>query len=190
MQNIAVIDIDDTLADMRSVLQNELQLHTGKNIHWEQWTDHSAEHLYGIDKHQFFDILRDSKILERMTPHAESINFIQSIKRTHKVAFLTARAWHSRGLKVTKQWLKQHSFVYDELILCNVTDSKSKIINEHFGNVDFTVDDSIKHCSEYSINPNINHVFVYDMPWNKTLTAKNINRINNLNQIVDKIYGG
>ncbi len=190
MNKIAIVDIDDTLADMRSMICEVLNEHCDKDLHWSRWNTFRVEEMYGISYHDFFDLLKRNSIIERMRPHDESAEFMRNLKHAgFHVTLLTARAWHPESREVTARWLDEHGIVYDNLVVCGVEHDKSEIVDSMYNGVDFTVDDSATHCRSYVKNQNIKNVFVYNMPWNKCqlLDASRAKRIDNLNQILELV---
>lgn len=191
MNKVAIVDVDDTLGNMRELLSEALNKHSGKDLNWQEWHGYSLEDVYNITNEQFFDILKSEKIIERMRSHDESLQFTNTLKKLgYKVVLLTARAWHPDSKNVTTNWATNSKIEFDDLVICNVTDCKSEIINHTYGGADITVDDSASHCRAYVKNENVRKVFVYDMPWNKCQildsNEKSI-RINNLSQIIKYI---
>lgn len=185
----AILDMDDTLADMRSIVCRELNVRYDKDLHWTRWNDFRVENLYGISFDDFFSYLIENKVLERMNPHAETATFVKNLLDSdYKVTILTARKWHPNARSVTEKWLKKHSLKVHDLVICDVLDDKSKIVNDAYNKVDFVVDDSLSHCKSYVNCDNINKVFVYDMPWNRcqNLDATRAIRIKDLNDILEK----
>lgn len=190
MKKTVVIDIDDTLGDMRNPMSDMLNRYSNKNLHWNSWNEFRTEHLYGIGYDEFLVLLRDNNIIENMKPHDESVQFMHTLAdMDYRTVLLSARNWHDNAADITKDWLELHNIPYDELIICNIGDNKSDIISNICNDIKFVVDDSIAHCMEYAENKNIEKVFVYDMPWNRAgnIDEKRINRIYNLNQIMENL---
>lgn len=185
---VAIIDIDDTVGDMRTLMCDALNHFTGKDIHWTEWSRFRVEDFYKISFNEFFDVLTEYKVIENMLPHVNSTLLVDRLKDAgYHICFLTARSWHPNGRDITKEWLNVHGFHVDELMLCNVGESKSDILNSKFANIEFAVDDSVSHCREYVRNSRIKNVFVYDMPWNKCeiLDNSHARRIQDLMEILD-----
>jgi 5'(3')-deoxyribonucleotidase len=186
---IAIIDVDDTLADMRTLLSSALIAHSGQDIHWKEWAGTGLEELYDIPHADFMDVLKSYKVIEQMMPHDDSLSFTKTlIDSGYNVTLLTARNWHPNSRSVTEQWLENHGLVYNDLMICNIEDDKAEIVRNAFGRVELTVDDSKKHCTSYVKSEIVSNVFVYDMPWNKcTFLDKNAIRINKLSQALKHI---
>lgn len=190
MNKIAILDVDDTVANMRSTLNETLNRVYGKDIHWTQWNTFNLERVYGINSEQFLDTLRREQVIERMVPHSESAEFTHKLKKMgYKIHILTARKWHHNGATVTRNWLKDHDIIFDDITVCDITDCKSFILTQAYDRVDLTVDDSLTHCRKYVDNHDIEQVFIYNMPWNKcdAIDSTRANRINNLSEVLEKL---
>lgn len=184
----AIIDIDDTVADLRTIMCKELNTMCDMDVHWSQWKNVGLEDIYDITSKQLLTLLEEKQVIEQLIPHTECKAFIDALHELdYDVTFLTARKWHSNGRDVTTHWLLRHDLEYDNLILCDVTDDKSQILKDTYGKVAFTVDDSATHCASYANNMDIERVFVYDMPWNKRLYQPRIERITHLTDILEII---
>lgn len=183
----AILDIDDTLADMRSIICEDLNKIYKTDVHWTSWNTFRVEEIYGISFEDFFKFLIENKVIERMQPHPESIGFVKRLlDGGYKISALTARQWHPKAKAVTSQWLSKHNIHVDELIICDVLDNKADIVSQNFSDVDFVVDDSLTHCKNYTKCDNISNVFIYDMPWNRceSIDKSRAIRIQNLNHIL------
>jgi hypothetical protein len=85
---------------------------------------------------------------------------------------ITARGWHPRGKEITEEWVSDYNLDIDELIVVEHDQSKTDVISG-FNNIVFSIDDRIKHCREYMRTGRIQHVLVYDAPWNTHMTKHN-----------------
>lgn len=187
MSRVAILDIDDTIGDMRSLLCQTLNNHTGKDIHWSQWDRFRVEELYDVTYDEFFKLLQRDSIVENMHPHPESASFSQDLKAAdYRVALLTARNWHPESREVTERWLASHGIAYDDLLICDVETKKADMIKDVYGSVHFTVDDSVAQNVGYIKSRHVENVFVYDMPWNRinAISKSRAIRVSNLNNIL------
>jgi uncharacterized HAD superfamily protein len=167
-QKVAIIDIDDTIADMRTPICSMLNSMMNTSLSWNEWYTLDVQKLYGISRGDFLTALRDNEIIEKMVPHHNTLKFMEELKNAgYFISLLTARGWHNNGTHVTKQWLNEYNIPFDELIVCGITEDKSDIVSKHYKHIEFTVDDSLSHCRNYVLNDKIKDVFVYDMPWNR-----------------------
>lgn len=190
MKKIAIIDIDDTLADLRNPMCNSLNIICEEKYHWTQWTGSSSvETLYGISTTELLGAIEDDLLLENLEPHAEVAHFMRLLHELdYYVVFLTARAWHPSGEAITEKWLKKNNIEYDRLIVCPLEANKAEIVKANFECVDFAVDDSVRHCVSYSNEPIIKNVYVYDLPWNRNIDVGRAKRITSLTQILGDMH--
>ena len=190
MKKIAIIDIDDTLADLRSPMCNSLNAICEEKYHWGQWTgDNTVEKLYGISTDELLGAIKDDLLLENLEPHPEVKEFMHLLhKLDYYVVFLTARGWHPNGNVVTEEWLKKHNIEYDRLIVCALEDNKADIVAANFDSVDFAVDDSVRHCRSYSEQPIVKNVYTYDLPWNRDVDIGRAKRITALTDILGDMH--
>lgn len=182
----AILDIDDTLADMRSIICKELNKIYSKDLHWTEWNTFRVEELYGISFEDFFKFLIERNVIERMNPHPESAEFVRTLLDDgYKISALTARKWHPNAKSITSNWLDRHNIHVDELVICDVLEDKAEIVSANYDKIDFVVDDSLSHCKNYIKCNNISKVFIYDMPWNRCASIDNSRaiRIKNLKHI-------
>lgn len=181
----AILDLDDTLGDMRSAICSEFNKKYNKSFHWKVWQSFGAESIYGISREEFFETLIQRHVIERMKPHPESAEFVNKLSRNgYTVSILTARKWHPDADNITREWLDKNNIFVDEVVICDTLDSKQDIVSSNYELVDFTVDDSILHCNGYAGCKNVSKVFIYDMPWNRcdcedfgAIRIKNLNEI-------------
>lgn len=192
-----LIDLDDTLADMKQAMMSALNKATGKYIHWSKWNTYDVPALYGIEYEKFLQICRDEQVIHNVVINESSENFLSTLKMLGFYnVLITARGWHPDGKKITEQWVTDHGLCVDEIILVESNQSKIEVI-EKFDNIEFSVDDRIKHCREYKQTKKVNNVFVCDAPWNTHMSRWNPYcggfdydmRVNNLNEIV-ALYSG
>lgn len=167
---IAILDLDDTISDLRQNLMETVAVLKGKNVHWKDWDILSMEHIYGITNDEFLEIALHTNMLERSLPHLWAARFTEElVARGYEIHILTARSWHPRGTEITRHWLGLWGIQYHKLTLCGLEYDKANYIRD-MDNVAFTLDDSLRHCNSYArMQENRpEQVFVYDMPWNTT----------------------
>lgn len=183
-----IIDIDDTLSNLREEVMVEFNAMTGKNRHWSDWEVLKVEQLYGVD--DFLGPAYKSKLLERSRPHAETLEFMTRLALTGvEINILTAREWHPRAYDITTSWLHLYGIPYDHVMVCGLSDCKAAYIQK-MKDVLFTIDDSKSHCNNYAAmsKNRPEFVFAYAMPWN-TGVNDGVIRIDNLNDVFTHIEG-
>jgi len=193
--NVCLVDLDDTLGDLKQPMMEALNAFTGKNIHWSQWNTFDVPQLYGLSNEEFLKMCIDSDILNKVIIHDSSYKFLNDLRKLgYYTVLITARGWHPEGKSITESWVSEHNLDIDELIVVGVDQSKTDVITK-FDNIVFSIDDRIKHCREYMQSGMIRHVLVYNAPWNEHMTKLNPfwggndyhERIIDLHEIIDHV---
>lgn len=173
MKNVCLVDLDDVLGDFKTPMMNALNRVTGKSLHWSQYNTFNVAELYGMEFDEFMQMLIDERVIEDTEIHDSSYQFLNDLHRLdYYTVLITARGWHPNGVKLTEQWVADHNLDIDELLVVGADQSKTDVITK-FGNIVFSIDDRIKHCREYTQTGNIEHVLIYDQPWNTHMTRWN-----------------
>jgi 5'(3')-deoxyribonucleotidase len=173
MNNVCIIDLDDTLGDLKNPMMQALNRSTGKTLHWRDWDTYDVPDIYDISHTKFLEILIDEHVIESTIIHDSSYEFLDKLNTMdYHVALITARGWHPNGVDITEKWITSHNLNIGELIVVDANQSKTDVINK-FGIIDFSVDDRIKHCREYTQYGKVNNVILYDAPWNTHMTRWN-----------------
>jgi hypothetical protein len=195
MNSICLIDLDDTLVDLKEPLMEALNKNTKKDIHWSKWYTFDVPKLYDITHDEFIKICITENVIEKAVIHNKSYEFLDKLNKLGLYTVLiTARGWHPDAINLTEHWVSEHNLNIDELIIVGVNESKIHSIKK-FNNIIFSVDDRIKHCREYTQSGKINNVIVYDAPWNTHMTRWNKYwkgydyniRIKDLNEIIPHV---
>jgi 5'(3')-deoxyribonucleotidase len=173
MKNVCLIDLDDTLGDLKLPMMQALNRATGKDMHWSDWDTYDVPDLYDVTHERFLDILINEHVIESTVIHDSSYEFLNSLNdMDFHTVLITARGWHPKGTEITEKWITSHNLDVDELIVVDADQSKTDVINK-FGTIEFSVDDRIKHCREYTQCGKVNSVILYDAPWNSHMTRWN-----------------
>lgn len=195
MRNVCLIDLDDVLGDFANPMIRALNDATGKNLSRNDCKSFDVTPAYGISHDEFLDILINGKIIEKTEIHESSHKFLKDLHTlNYHTVLITARGWHPNGNALTEQWVADHKLDIDELIVVDMHQSKADTVRK-FKNITFSIDDRIKHCREYTQSGIIDHVLLYDAPWNRNLIPWNSDwggcdyseRIFNLHEIVTHV---
>lgn len=169
--NVALVDLDDTLADFRTPMIATVNRVTGRDTVWEGY-DIPPES--GLTHDEFIDILIEEDIIGQIGIHDSSRKFLNDLHRLdYYTVLITARGWHPEGRARTQQWVAEHELDIDELIVVDAHESKTDVITKFGDDITFSIDDRMKHCREYSQTNNIDHVLLYDAIWNNNMTPWN-----------------
>lgn len=195
MKNVCLIDLDDTLGDLKTPMMEALNRETGKNVHWSKWRNFNVPEIYDISEQKFLNICIDYNVLEQVIIHDTSYDFLKNLQMlNYHTVLVTARNWHPRGVSITENWVADHNLCIDDIIVVDVDQSKVSAIG-HLKNIVFTIDDRMKHCREYIKSGLVEHTLVYDAPWNSHMTKWNTDwngydydeRIYDLHEIIEHV---
>lgn len=115
---VALIDIDDTVADFLNPLMCNLNELTGKNIHWKEWSHLNLSEIYDISIGEFYECLSNGDILDTLPVTNGAYTLISTLKKLdYEINFVTARAWHPNGYEVTKNWLERNGLHFDKITI-------------------------------------------------------------------------
>ena len=195
MKNVCLVDLDDTLGDFKTPCMDALNRVTNQNIHWSKWDTYNFPKVYGLNQGEFLKVLMEEQVIENVEIYDSSYKFLNDLNDLdYHTVLITARGWHPDGKGITERWVADHDLNIDDLIVVHGHQSKVDVINK-LNNIVFSIDDRIKHCREYTQTGKIEHVLVYDQPWNTHLTRWNHDwggydyneRITDLHEIIDHV---
>ena len=168
MKKIALLDIDDTVANLRDSLMHALNGYTGKDIHWNDWDCYDLGKIYDIAMPEVADCIQGNKLLENVELMDGSLEFIHLLKsKNYIVHFVTARAWHENGYNVTKEWLQSRNVPYDALNVTSHAVAKIDAVKYYYNKVDLAIDDCYSHIEDYKKSGIVKHALLFHHPWNK-----------------------
>ena len=181
MKPIAVFDMDDVLAHLRSHIQDALFARTGKNIPWEQWDTYDLGEIYQIPLSECLGAFNEAAILEKCLPEPSSQEAVLTAKQQGMpVHILTARGWHPAGLALTQEWLLHHGFVFDDLHVIPLHQCKAEYLRMLGLPARFFFDDSPRHI--VATQNLVEFPVIVDRPWNQGLTG--VHRVYNMSQAI------
>lgn len=187
-KKVAIIDVDDTIAQFRHTLRNIIEEIKGENISMDRWDCTNLDKTFDVSFDHVFEIMIDrNTLVDDLTPeqHASSLlNYLN--KNDYYIDILTARGWHPRGKQVTEQWLQKHDLCFDEVTSVPMDMCKEQVLSKKYKDVDLTIDDNPKHCLAYADSNVVKNTYLIDRMWNKDVKHHNIKRINCLSDLIEK----
>jgi 5'(3')-deoxyribonucleotidase len=175
--NIA-FDLDDCICRLAVPMNQALNLYTGKNIHWKDWTGHNLETIYNITPKEFVDILIDGKVIERANPVPRIKEILDKVReKGYNIHIITARGWHPNGMTITEQWFKDYNLPYDSINIVPLGGSKADIM-DRIGNINYLIDDNENNCNE--VISRGYDAFLVQMPRNKNTKLKRLNALEDI----------
>jgi uncharacterized HAD superfamily protein len=173
------IDISDTICNAIEVLTsfgyrynrelgNELppalDSHEFRLENRFNWSMSTLEQFWATYQNESLAHLRPRPLVR------ETLNQLR--REHHRLIFITARYYADEiSISVSKQWLKDHHFRYDELVF-NCDAQKGHYLQK---NLDVFISDDVNSCLLFN-NLGI-HTLVYDNLWNQTLQHPQIKRV-------------
>jgi len=192
-QPVAIVDIDDVLAEFRTCFAGWLS--KNKNIH----PDIESNEYYFIDalrdsgenpEQIFEDFMKDDGFLN-LDEVKNAGNFLESLrKKGYWIHLLTARPEDNLNcFYETYQWLACWLIQYDDLSFSSEKFrwcAQSKYYDS--GAIKFAIDDSPKHAMEYARHGI--KCFVPEKSYNQHIEHKNIEFYSSFSEIINKVQEG
>jgi len=182
------LDIDSVIGNTEFTLDNYFKKNYNIHIDWDKVTDYRLEKFPDIPKNIIDDTLKhifEGDLLFDVLPYNYAEHAINKLyNEGFKVAIITSRPLN---LQVkTVEWLEKYNLKYDFIYHVHSTE-KYKIINA-LGVKSFVEDrsdiiDSVVNncdCIEYGL-------YVVNHPWNRGYENRNLVRVNDVSEAVDKI---
>lgn len=170
-----IFDLDDTILNLRVPMMQALNMHTGKAIHWKNWSGYNLEDVYNISTEEFLNVLIDYNVIERALPIPgvkEALEFVKA--KGYDIHIVTARGWHPTAMDTTKKWFEEYNVPYDTINIVPLGSNKSDVMDK-IENVICLVDDNVKNCNE--VISRGYDAYLIDMPWNTNSTIKRLNSV-------------
>lgn len=118
MNNVAVLDLDDTLLDLETELKGCLDM--------ESMSPPKRLENRSI----ILDTIKRHKLIETVKPFPTAIALLDGLKKNNiKIKIITARSWYNNARLITEKNLKENGVYYDDLIICGLNEDKSKYLN-------------------------------------------------------------
>lgn len=185
------IDIDDVLGSLSAVLNPALNQAFNRNIPVESWLSFCMFPLYDITIEQFFDVIINQNLLNKMLPYPDTRRALQRLRdEGYKVVLITSRGYHPDALELTLAWLKAHDLPFHDLIVKpeGITKAQAAKIKYPDGFV-FIVDDFDSNLDHMKEDGMARESILIDQPWNRTRADYQFgkNRFKSLGQFVEKL---
>ena len=178
-----ILDIDDTIADLKSLLCKEINEHTGENIPCDEWKSFYITNIYKtIDLPTFYDIIIKNKVLERIKPYDSTKSTMDMLYNLgYNLVLISSRSYHPNAYELTENWLNEHKLPFDHLHISG--DIKKSEFANRYQHVILSVDDNLDNNEDYRKHSNNESVLLMDQPWNRL--NKDYPRINRIDEILN-----
>jgi 5'(3')-deoxyribonucleotidase len=172
------LDVDGVLADVilswlnySNSIRPEIKKHQITN--WDFWKN------FQINRYDFYSELSSCwKNWTSIPPTEENLASItKNLSDIAQVDIVTARERDTDSF--VKNWLKHYGISFDNYV--SVIDGPMKADLDY----DIFIDDSPLNALKFLQNKK--KVILYSQPWNQHIIDKNIHRISNLSEVIDKL---
>ena len=172
-------DIDGVISNFTKQFTDIIQKKYGVALSDSDMYSYEVNLVLGILKEDVAEIVTETlKSSLPVTPLAKE-TLDKLIAEGHKIYLLTARSEELN--QHTSTWLKQKGIPYTE-ILYLIRGKKS--LAEF--SVELVVEDSLEEALE--LTKKVNHVLLFDQPWNKTKNVKGlIKRVYNWSEVYEEV---
>jgi 5'(3')-deoxyribonucleotidase len=179
-----ILDLDDTIANLKDPMCNLLKNYSKKDVHWDKWDCFNIVPMYEINDEEFYSLLIDSSVLDDIKLYDGSREVMDKLIPDHKIVIISSRNYHPDAYNVTKRWLDKNSLPYDNLHISGNGIKKSSYA-KIYDNVVAAVDDNVDNCEDFYKNCGINNTLLMDQPWNAS--NKTFHRIHALPEMLKLI---
>ncbi len=181
---IALFDLDDTLVNLKQTLYDVLVLEYGKDRvpHWALWDAFDVDQKIGISIDELKDVCVSHKVFRLVRPTFFAPFILNDLKsRGFHILIVTSRhGFVPNAIEETKEYLKEHKLVHDELVVTHHGHNKMDSLLHH-DKMTFAIDDQVKNCVDFADSGKFDHVFLAALQHNKQ--CNQFPRLHNLFQI-------
>lgn len=185
------IDIDNVISNMNEALLEEYLKHD-KELRDTGIVNDKARIRYGMfdwtkeEEEDFYysNIERIAKDFKLIPNSKETIDRLK--QNGNEIYIITGRdnGEYTDPWGLTIDWLERHEIYYDKLILTDAYDSHAKTVECQKYNIDVMIDDNIETCLDVQKHG----IRVLAMNTRTNMTADKIDRVNNWDEIYEKIF--
>jgi len=171
VKKIALVDLDDSLVELKTPLMHALNEWSGKSIHWDQWHCYDLGKIYNISHADVRNCIQNNKLLHNVELKHDAMQFLNLLKsKNYLIHIVSARAWHDNAYKITLEWLNSRNVPYDALTITNHDVAKIDVVRNFYNKVDLAIDDCFHHIKDYKESGIVKHAVLIHHPWNKNDT--------------------
>lgn len=178
-------DIDDVVAVMRDQISRVYSKILGKEVHHKDFYDFDLDKIYGV---KFCpQTMTEEKIIENCVAEDDAKEVFDTLRDSgFRIAVITARGWHEKGIELTEKWLEENNLKYDELHVVG-RDGKTPAFDKisQFGTIHSFIDDQPGYILEGREHESVRNVFMQNRPWNINMEGE---RVFSLSEFKDKSF--
>lgn len=183
-----IMDLDCVIGDIWGIALPHLNQYTGKNISFDEIKQYDIRSLFEIEFKDFFKVIRDNNILERMKPYHRSASSIMSLKRDgYGIDIATARGYEPNAFSITESWLQRNKIHFDSLTIIQNGENKSDLMKEISDSYEMAIDDLPENLMDFGESGITKKLILIDQPWNSRAdNILNLSRHRSLASFVDR----
>lgn len=190
---IAVVDLDDTTADMGSLMIECLNHHTGKSLSKRDITEYDICGIYGISTDQFYEYLEKDHIIDDLAVLPGAREAITRLSYDHEIVMISARHCFKSALVRTMRWLKNNRIPCDRVLISGGPGKvfKSEVIRNlvNSNGVNVVFDDSLANIYDVLDSSMTKLAYVPAQPWNlEGVNHSDVLRVRSLREAVEYYY--
>ena len=184
MQKMIMLDLDDTLCDLSSLLKESITKRTGKNIPVHEWHDYNLGSIFGMDGDVVIQSIIEDNLFEKVKPFSDVKDGIDELlMKGFRVSIVTAREGIDKKGEQTFNWLRKNRINFSHLFLTSHQIGKHEIAERL--QPKYSLDDNLDYV--FSCYDHVGTSVIKTMPWNKLTNSKSIARVDNFRDFVNLI---
>lgn len=190
MREPVIVDIDDVLMELRSLLSSSLSEVSGKNICYTDWNSNKLHEVYDIPQHKVIETWIEHEILERAAPEEDAVEAMTLLREAgYPTVLVTKRGWHPNADSITFASLCNFKIPFDFLRVVGFQESKQSVYSPMYRSYSAMIDDQPSNLDEAVDSNQVRQTHLVCRPWNKD--DRTHNRSRSLLEAVSKIiYSG
>lgn len=166
-------DIDDTVCDFVGACYTKLNAHYGKDLKVGDHPNYWVNEHFELNGEEFHEIAQRLRLHHELVPLQGFVDATMKLSQHFKIQFTTHRGGMRNPRTVTTDWLNDHRFPMDSLIILKHGQPK----HEHFRHrTRLFVEDNPVSAMAAAESGKCDVVWLIDKPWNQHITHPRIVR--------------
>lgn len=114
---IAVVDIDDTIADATNLMIQCLSNYTGVHVSKNDITEYDIASHFGISGEEFYKYLDKDGVIDDLAVLPGARKALERLSNDHEIVLVTARHRFREPLARTLKWVKSRNLPVDRVLV-------------------------------------------------------------------------
>jgi uncharacterized HAD superfamily protein len=176
-------DIDDSACDFVGPCYAKLNAHFGKDLKIGDHPNYWVNEHFGLSGDEFHEIAESLRLHKELLPLEGLVDAVLKLSAHFKIQFNTHRGGMRNPRTITTNWLNDHRFPMDSLIILKHGQPK----HEHFRHrTRLFVEDNANNALAAAESGRCDVVWLIDKPWNQQVAHPRIVRIQH-DQLVSRL---